>query len=309
MADLRLHGRPVHAVFDLLADKEDDITYSFGWALANSDRLASKLLTVAFQPPEVAELGELTALRLQETVPGAGRTDVEVETERAHLILEAKRGWNLPTTEQLAQYAGRFSDGRAPRLLVVAECSSAWATARLPTAVGGVPVVYVSWEEVAAMVEAVAAAARTAEKRLLREFVRYLKGLMTMQDPTSNMVFVVSLGLDDLFGSGVSFADIVVKHNRYFHPVGGGRGGWPKTPPNYVGSASTANSSRYATSRATTSWRSPGPPSLTSPVSPTGAPGNPTSSTSLGRPSCRARPSRLASCGRPDACGRRSTCC
>jgi hypothetical protein len=33
----------------------------------------------------------------------------------------------------------------------------------------------------------------------------------------------------------VSFADVVTKHDRYFHPTGGGPGGWPKTPPNYVG--------------------------------------------------------------------------
>lgn len=40
--------------------------------------------------------------------------------------LEAKRGWNLPTVEQLAQYATRFTDSRASRLLVVAECTPEW---------------------------------------------------------------------------------------------------------------------------------------------------------------------------------------
>lgn len=37
--------------------------------------------------------------------------------------------------------------------------------------------------------------------------------------------------LDD----GTSFADIVTEHNSYFHPVGGGPGGWPTEPPNYMG--------------------------------------------------------------------------
>lgn len=87
MAELRLHGRPVGTVFDLLGEKEDDITYSLGWALAQSDALARALLREAFDeeadPEEVA---------LQETVPGAGRTDIEVETKRHHLIFEAKRG-------------------------------------------------------------------------------------------------------------------------------------------------------------------------------------------------------------------------
>jgi hypothetical protein len=188
MAELLLHTRPVRTVFDLLGDKEDDITYSFGWALANSERLAPTLLSSCFSTVQTGEEDEVTALRLQETMPGAGRTDVEVETKRAHLILEAKRGWNLPTVEQLEQYATRFDDSRASCLLVVAECTTAWAKPRLPEAVA-----------------------------------------------ESNMVYVVSLGIDELFGSGMSFADIVVNHDRYFHPVGGGPGGWPKTPPNYVG--------------------------------------------------------------------------
>ena len=78
MPDLLLHSRPVHTVFDLLGDNEDDITYSLGWALANSGRLVTELLTEVFGGSEDAS--ETTALRLQETVGGAGRTDVEVET-------------------------------------------------------------------------------------------------------------------------------------------------------------------------------------------------------------------------------------
>ncbi len=34
MTELRLHSRVVHTVFDLLGGKEDDITYSVGWGLA-----------------------------------------------------------------------------------------------------------------------------------------------------------------------------------------------------------------------------------------------------------------------------------
>jgi hypothetical protein len=233
MTELLLHSRPVKTVFDLLGDKEDDITYSFGWALAQSDRLVRALLSRAFKVDET-DTGDLTALLLQETVPGAGRTDVEVQTDGLHLIVEAKRGWALPTIEQLAQYTGRFDAARVPRLLVVSECSTEYATPRLPVEVAGVPVSYLPWGDVATLVEDVAGVrgAGQAERRLLREFVRYLRGLMTMQDPTSNLVYVVALGTADLFGSGVSFADIVVEHDRYFHPLGGG---YLKTPPNYFG--------------------------------------------------------------------------
>src|SRR4051794_3676429 len=137
MADLLLHSRPVRTVFDLLGDKEDDITYSFGWALANSDRLVELLLTRVFDiKPD--ETGDTTALLLQETVSGAGRTDVEVETDRLHLIAEAKRGWTLPTDAQLLQYTGRFGATRKAKLLVASECSGEYAEPRLPKEVAGV---------------------------------------------------------------------------------------------------------------------------------------------------------------------------
>lgn len=233
MAELLLHGKSVATVFDLLGDKEDDITYALGWALAQSSSLVDALLAVAYG--DEVDAGELVALRLQETIAGAGRTDVEVETKRLHLIVEAKRGWCLPDEEQLRRYAGRFEDGRASMLLVVAECSAEYAQSRLPDDVEDVPVRYASWTDTARLVDEVANSTRGfAEKRLLREFVRYLKGLMTMQNVTSNMVYVLSLGQQPLGESGLTFKSIVVEHGRYFHPAGGGSGGWPKVPPNYL---------------------------------------------------------------------------
>jgi hypothetical protein len=181
--------------------------------------------------------GEIDAVRLQEVIPGAGRTDVEIEAGDLHLIVEAKRGWNLPSSDQLELYAPRFAPGRQPVIGVISECSAEFADPRLPAQAGGVPVDYLPWSRVVQIVRDVAETGGVghAEKRLLRELLRYLKGVMTLQDPTSNMVYVVSLGAAELFGSGLSFADIVTELNVYFHPVGGGRGGWPKTPPNYLG--------------------------------------------------------------------------
>jgi hypothetical protein len=232
MPDLLLHGREVHTVFDLLGDNENDITYSLGWALAHSPRLIAGLLGELTED----DPGEIVAVRLQEFVSGGGFTDIEVDAEHFAVIIEAKRGWTLPTATQLQLYAPRLSKHTGGAVVSMSECSSAWAQPRLPVTVGGqVPVQHLSWRHVTELATAAESGAGQVEKRLLREFVRYLKGLMTMQNTTSNMVYVVSLGVDDLFGSGVSFADIVVKHNRYFHPVGGGRGGWPKDPPNYLG--------------------------------------------------------------------------
>jgi hypothetical protein len=55
-----------------------------------------------------------------------------------------------------------------------------------------------------------------------------------MQNVSSNLVYVVSLG-GEIENTGISFRDVVLEHNTYFCPVGGGRGRWPKEPPNYLG--------------------------------------------------------------------------
>src|SRR3954463_8701454 len=104
MPELRLHSQPVRTVFDLLGHKEDDITYSVGWGLSQSEAFAQSLLAEVFD----GDVGDITAVRLQETVVGAGRTDIEIESERAHLIVEAKRGWTVPTETQLRTYAERL---------------------------------------------------------------------------------------------------------------------------------------------------------------------------------------------------------
>jgi len=44
VTELRLYGRVVQTVFALLGAHEDDVTYSLGWALSQSDDLAYALL-------------------------------------------------------------------------------------------------------------------------------------------------------------------------------------------------------------------------------------------------------------------------
>jgi hypothetical protein len=74
MADLRLHGRPVETVFDLLGDKEDDITYSLGWALAHSDGLCRALLREVFSgAPRVIVGSGATRFALVAAVSGGSR--------------------------------------------------------------------------------------------------------------------------------------------------------------------------------------------------------------------------------------------
>jgi hypothetical protein len=97
------------------------------------------------------------------------RGDVEIETERLHLVVEAKRGWNLPTPAQLQQYADRLDerDDRDRRIAVIAECAPYYPPVQaLPESLDGVPVSYTPWKRIAEIATVTAAASRShAEKR------------------------------------------------------------------------------------------------------------------------------------------------
>lgn len=232
MADLFLHGREVRTVFDLLGDKENDITFSIGWALAQCDSFLTLLLKRLFADYDV---GEIRALQLQQS-GGSGFTDIEIITDHVHIIVEAKRGWSLPDDigGQLARYAPRFSvNSRQSLLVVMSEGADYYATPKLPERIGAIPVKYLSWRNVASIASESQRTSKHAGKHLLQELVQYLNGIMTSQNQTSNQVYVVALAGGKPDWSALSWQDIATHRHRYFHPVGGS--GWPKTPPNYLG--------------------------------------------------------------------------
>jgi hypothetical protein len=223
-------GRTVRTVFDLLGRRENDLTYALAWGIANVPALARALLADVYE----VDVGEPLTVALQEFGEDRGYTDIEIQAERAHLVLEAKRGWVIPTPTQFGRYAPRLAGSLNPLLLALTECSPAYARRRLPAAVGGVPVRHRSWTELVRMIEGLSRTGRHAERRLLQELVRYLRGVMTMQNKTSNWTYVVALNRQTPHGWGISFLDVVLEKNRYFHPYGTRRGGWPKVPPNYI---------------------------------------------------------------------------
>src|SRR5438067_2534358 len=75
--------------------------------------------------------------------------------------------------------------------------------------------------------QAATATRNLSERRLLREFARYLKGAVRMQDLFSNWTYCVSVSAKTPAGWPMSFRD-VVDEGSYFHPYG--ISGWPKTP-------------------------------------------------------------------------------
>ncbi|HEU5216820.1 MAG TPA: hypothetical protein VFU30_14920 [Gaiellaceae bacterium] len=217
-------------MFDLLGKSENDLTYSLGWGLAQSDSLVQHVLADVF-PGEAA--GDVQAVRLQEFIPGGGFTDIELETDRLAVILEAKVGWSLPGIKQLEKYAPRLHEAAIGRILVLSECTPEFAAPpRLPEEVAGIAVIYRSWPQIVRLVESCNPSGH-AEKRVLRELGTYLRGLMTMQNHISNLVYVVALGRDvQPWSAPYTPIEIVVNKNLYFCPIGNG---YPKQPPNYLG--------------------------------------------------------------------------
>lgn len=231
VADLILHGREVGTVFDLLGRDENAVTASLGWALTRSGTFLRRFLKAAL-PGQPAGIPQ--AVHLQKHAQDGGYTDIEITTDKAHVIVEAKRRWNLPSLRQLNKYARRLGKGGGARAMVVlSECTSDYAAhAGLPESVRKIPVSFLPWPKVYEL--AVGSTGRTqVERRALADFCRYVEGIMDVQDQESNLVYVVSLSTKRRPWCRIKPIDWITKKRRYFHPYNWA--GWPLSPPNYLG--------------------------------------------------------------------------
>lgn len=238
MSELMAHGSEVTNVFQLIGMLENDITKSIAWALCKCPVFMKKI---------IAELigidvdTEKVRIGYQEFEKNKGITDLEItDDESFYIIVEAKRGWILPYAEQLTLYserkAIRQSGAKHKAIVSMSECSEEYAKSYLPfQEVNGIPVQHLSWKRIYEIANEARAGSSNTQKNLLKELMEYLGGIMTMQSKDSNWVYVVSVGTGHPDNCELTWIDFVEKYGRYFHPVGGGRSGWPKTPPNYIG--------------------------------------------------------------------------
>lgn len=172
-------------------------------------------------------------IRLQDRVRGSGITDILILGPDVHAIVEAKRGWYLPSEDQSSLYVPRLhEDHRSHQvLLTMSEAPKKYAALHLPAVLKGIPIIHLAWKDIIRLSQQ--PVARHTEKRLLAELHAYLTRIVSMQNPQSSLVYVVSLGSGTPEWSRLSWIDFVEKERLYFHPMG--RGGWPKEPPNYIG--------------------------------------------------------------------------
>ena len=86
------HGSAMTSVFSLLGANENDLTAALGWTLRSSPKLLAAL-TGSLEP---APQAPTTAIDL-EVSDDLGRTDLELHGSDHAVVIEAKRGWLLPT--------------------------------------------------------------------------------------------------------------------------------------------------------------------------------------------------------------------
>ena len=238
MKKLKLRGEEIESIFELLGAKENDVSFSVGWALANSPSFLDTFLSFLVVPQTANFDVSAAQVRLQVHETQKGITDIEIEIPaQIFLIIEAKRGWTLPTVDQLRTYAQRksFRTSSAPikKLIALTECSQQYATAFLGfDQINGIPVISLSWKQIFECSNSAYTKGSHTEKRLLWELSTYLQRIMTMQKIESNLVYVVSLGSRNPPEWKIGWIDIITKKNHYFHPVG--ERGFPADPPNYL---------------------------------------------------------------------------
>lgn len=215
--ELSAHGRAVHSVFELAGVKEPALTGAVAFTLSRSAAFARAL------GDDLGLEGSLRSVHVEQRDVLGGRTDVELHGDDGlRVVLEAKRGWTVPTADQLSRYAAR-----SPELLVaITDCTDRYAhQLGLPDQVAGIPVVHRSWRH---LLELVRGAGRD---RWVTELRRCLEvTVSTLQDVLSNQVYCVSTGpigaLDGTHGGDFVARDV------YFHPHGKR---WPTNPPTYLG--------------------------------------------------------------------------
>lgn len=235
MGELIAYGSEVTNVFQLIGSLENDITKSIAWALSNCPVFLNGVIKSVFN----CDINtDNVLIKYQDFEKDKGITDLEItDGDLFYIIIEAKRGWILPGAEQLTLYSERKnildSKTKNKAIISMSECSQIYADSYLPIKKANeIPIFHLSWKCIYEIANASIFGSSTAQKNLLKELMKYLGGIMTMQSKESNWVFVVSLGTTKPDNCKLTWIEIVQNHLKYFHPLG--IKGWPKEPPNYI---------------------------------------------------------------------------
>lgn len=225
MTRLLGYGDEIESVFSLLGKHENDITKAIAFTLSRCPEYLKLFLTKFLTPDCLFELENVdVAFQKREK---DGITDIEIEQDGVFaIVIEAKRGFNLPSKEQLQKYADDLNGRTKGFKLIVTLSDSicAVAQATIPPSLGGIPIQHMRYDDLRKLAQDSIGGSNRVESALLNELIQYLKGVINMRNLHSNTVYVVPIG-----GENIKEHDA----NRTYHcPVGNG---FINYVPNYIG--------------------------------------------------------------------------
>lgn len=238
--NLSIYSNQCSSVFGLNRNDEDSATYSLGWTFTKSPTLLKEFIKV-FVDIEVHEQYEQISIELQKSGIDKGFTDLEITLHNNfHIIVEAKRDWELPTEEQLNKYTSRFSTQKNNKqfpkehLISMSAASEEYASRHLPQSVNDYPLDHISWDTLYVMASSAKEnATSSVEKLWLSEFLEHIKGYKKMTNPKDNSAYCVVISKNNIHDNiDYTWIDVIEKDRCYFHPIG--NSGFPSTPFNYV---------------------------------------------------------------------------
>lgn len=232
-SELTIRGNTPSNVFGAFGSDENTATFALSWVLARCPTFLAAFL---------ADLGitnTVTAqIAAQKSGDDRGFTDMEIVAgTAAHIIVEAKVGWVLPTEAQLRRYLPRLAVTRSdhPTIVTVSAADRDYAGRNQASELDGVPVVHRSWGELHRLAKRSYAATQSIREKLwLEQLISALSEYRTMQQHSSNLVYIVALSRGRVRAENpYRWIDVVERDNAYFHPAG--VNGWPAVAPNYIG--------------------------------------------------------------------------
>lgn len=227
---LFLHNHQVSTIFEAFGVKENDLATSLAYVFSKSPSL-TRLFIKKFYRKRLAWSD--VSIKIQER-EDKGFIDIEITVDNElRVIIEAKKGWAIPSPEQVKKYLSRLSGFHPQKrfFIVLSDCSREYIKSSLRESYYSVPVKFIQWKVVADLIAQAYSNGSNVEKFLFREMLAYLAKEVQMENAESNWVYVVSLADNTPSWSKISWKDVVYKKRRYFYPVGSN---WPKVVPNYL---------------------------------------------------------------------------
>lgn len=199
MTRLLGYGDEIESVFSLLGKHENDITKAIAFTLSRCPEYL-KLFLAKVLPPNISfDLGNVDIAFQKKEKDGI--TDIEIEQDGVFaIVIEAKRGFNLPGKNQLQKYAddlnGRIKGHKYIATLSDSMCAVAQAT--IPSSLDGISIKHIRYEDLRQLAQDSIRNSNRVESALLKELIQYLKGVINMRNLHSNTVYVVPISGENI---------------------------------------------------------------------------------------------------------------